>query len=259
MSPKRIIIVGASSGIGYELARLYIESGWEVGIAARRTEPLELLKQMSPAHVFISAIDVTTDLASVALQDLIDLMKGVDVYVHVAGIGYQNPDLEIEVELATIDTNAQGFTRLVDTAYQHMAQNGGGHIAIISSIAGTRGLGLAPAYSATKKFQNTYIEALAQLSSMQSHGICFTDIRPGFVDTPLLAGDYRYPMLLKAPQVARSIKKAISKRKRVKIIDWKYRILNFFWQLIPHGLWQKLSIGRLKGNAPSEQEDKPNA
>lgn len=49
MSPKRIIIVGASSGIGYELAKLYIESGWEVGIAARRTEPLELLKQMSPA------------------------------------------------------------------------------------------------------------------------------------------------------------------------------------------------------------------
>ena len=80
-----------------------------------------------------------------------------------------------------------------------------------------------------------------QLARMNKLNISFTDIRPGFVATPLLK-DNSYPMLMKATDVAKDIVKAISKKKRVAIIDWKYRILVFFWRLIPRWIWVRLPI-----------------
>ena len=82
---------------------------------------------------------------------------------------------------------------MVNTAFHYFARQGKGHIAVISSIAGTKGLGIAPAYSATKRFQNTYIDALEQLAYMQKKkAIHFTDIRPGFVKTDLLNDGKNY-------------------------------------------------------------------
>ena len=113
---------------------------------------------------------------------------------------------------------------------------------VISSIAGTKGLGAAPAYSATKRFQNTYIEALAQLARMQRLNIHFTDIRPGFVDTDLLGDDKKYPLLMSPSKVATSIIRAIERRKPVCTTDIRYRILVFFWRLIPRFLWERLPV-----------------
>ena len=93
---------------------------------------------------------------------------------------------------------------MVTAAFGWFRSHGGGHIAVISSVAGTRGLGSAPAYSATKRMQNTYIDALAQLARMEKLAIRFTDIRPGFVATPLLSGD-DYPLLMQPGPVARRI------------------------------------------------------
>ena len=84
----------------------------------------------------------------------------------------------------------------MDTAFDYFRKQGGGHLAAISSIAGTKGLGAAAAYSASKRYQNTYLDALAQLSRMQRLDIRITDIRPGFVDTPLLR-EGKYPMLMR--------------------------------------------------------------
>ena len=103
-------------------------------------------------------------------------------------------------------------------------------------------MGAAAAYSATKKFQNAYIDALDQLSRMQKLKISFTDIRPGFVATPLLKSEKKYPMLMKAPDVAKNIVRAIERRKRVAIIDWKFRLLVGFWRLIPKWIWLRLPI-----------------
>ena len=102
-------------------------------------------------------------------------------------------------------------------------------------------LGSAPAYSATKRFQNTYINALEQLAHMKKLNISFTDIRPGFVATPLLKDD-KYPLLMHTSQVASQIVKAISRRKRVAIIDWRYQFIVFFWKLIPGWLWVRLPV-----------------
>ena len=130
---------------------------------------------------------------------------------------------------------------MTTAAWHFFEKQGHGHIAAISSIAGVKGLGIAPAYSATKRFQNTYLDALDQLARMNKLNITFTDIRPGFVATPLLKDD-NYPLLMKAPQVAQSIVKAIQQKKRIVVIDWRYRILVFFWKLIPHWIWVRLKV-----------------
>jgi short-subunit dehydrogenase len=131
---------------------------------------------------------------------------------------------------------------MVGTAYRYMASHGGGHIAVISSIAGTKGLGPAPSYSATKALQNTYIQALEQLANTRKLNIRFTDIRPGFVDTALLSGTFRYPMLMRPEAVARDIVSSIHHHRHVRVIDVRYRILTFFWRLIPNCLWRRFRL-----------------
>ena len=131
--------------------------------------------------------------------------------------------------------------QLVTTAYDYFAKYGSGHLVVISSIAGTKGLGSAPAYSATKAFQNTYIDALAQLANMNKQKIKFTDIRPGFVATTLLTSG-GYPMLMDAEKVGKTIFKALNKGKRIVVIDTRYRLLVFVWRLIPRWLWERMPI-----------------
>ena len=131
---------------------------------------------------------------------------------------------------------------MIGEAYRYFAERGEGHIAAITSIAGTKGLGPAPAYSATKAMQNTYLEALEQLSNAKGLKIRFTDIRPGFVDTALLNDDFHYPMMLKPETVAKDIIKAIHAKKHVRVIDWRYRILTALCQLIPRWIWRRIKL-----------------
>ena len=164
-----------------------------------------------------------------------------DIFLLSSGVGSQNRMLNPEIELATVQTNTAGFTRMVVAAYNYFKEQGGGQLVVISSIAGTKGLGAAPSYSATKRYQNTYIEALDQLAQMEKLPIVFTDIRPGFVKTDLLKSG-KYPMLMKPEYVARKIVKAIGRKKRRVVIDWKYAVLVFFWKLIPDFIWRRLPI-----------------
>ncbi len=238
---KSIVIVGASSGIGECVAKQFIELGWSVGVAARRVEPLERLRMMAPDRVFISQIDITHEEASDKLVELFDSMGGVDTYLHCSGIGKQNMTLDPQIEIDTLRTNGEGFVRMVTTAFNYLKEDNGGHIAIISSIAGTKGMGAAAAYSATKRFNNTYIDALDQLSRMEKLNIKFTDIRPGFVDTPLLSGG-TYPMLMNVEELSNLVVKAIIKRKRVATLDLVYAALAVLWRLIPKWLWVRMPI-----------------
>lgn len=238
---KRAIIIGATSGIGEEVAKLLIQQGWHIGIAGRREEALEKLQAAAPGQIVIQRLDVTDADAPTLLETLIRKLGGMDLFFLSSGIGSQNPELKPEIELNTARTNVEGFTRMVTAAFNHFKTQGGGHIAVISSIAGTKGLGIAPAYSATKRFQNTYIEALAQLSQMQHLNIHFTDIRPGFVATDLLKSG-KFPMLMQANQVAKSIVRALNRKKRVIVIDGRYRVVVFFWRMIPRWLWERLPI-----------------
>lgn len=239
---KKVVVMGATSGIGCEVAKCFLAEGWRVGIAGRREELLKQSQALAPDRVTIAVIDICEADAEQKLLDLVARLGGMDLYFHSSGVGHQNPDLILDTELRTIETNGVGFVRMVDTAFRYFKQHQEGHIAVISSIAGTKGLGIAPAYSATKRFQNTYMEALEQLANMQGVRICFTDIRPGFVATDLLAGDKHYPLQLSASKVGKQIVRALLQRKRVVVIDWKYRILVAVWRCIPRGLWCRLKV-----------------
>ena len=239
---RKAIIVGASSGIGREVARLLLSDGWHLGVAARREEPLQELKALAPERVEVMTIDVTESDAGERLMSLTERLGGMDLYFHASGIGRQNRTLETDIELRTMDTNAVGFTRMIGTAYRYFAEHGGGHIAAITSIAGTKGLGPAPAYSATKALQACYLQALEQQSYQRGLNIHFTDIRPGFVDTALLNGDFRYPMLMRPEVVARDIVKSVYCRRHVRVIDFRYRLLTSLWRRIPRWLWRRLRL-----------------
>ena len=239
---KRAIVIGASSGIGFEMSRLLIGKGWTVAVAARRSERLEPLRLLAPERVIPIALDVNQDAAPKQLHELITRLEGIELYIHVAGIGRQNRLLDADIENRTAETNVGGFTRMVGEAFRYMAEHGGGHIAVISSIAGTKGLGPAPAYSATKTFQATYIQSLEQLANSRKLPINFTDIRPGFADTELLSGDNNYPMMMTAEYVARKAVRAIERRKHVAIIDWRYRLLTAGWRCLPNWIWRRLKL-----------------
>lgn len=239
---KRAIVIGASSGIGREVSRLLLADGWTVGVAARREDRLLELKASSPDNVEVMRIDVTAADAGERLLELVKRLGGVSLFVYCSGVGWQNAGLELAPELATVDVNVKGFTAMVGTMFNYMAANLGGDIAVISSVAGTKGLGVAPSYSASKVYQNTYIQALEQLSNMRRLHIRFTDIRPGFVDTDLLSGGGHYPMLMDKTVVARHIVRAIYAHRHVCVIDWRYRVLVALWRAMPSWLWRKLNI-----------------
>ena len=240
---KKVIVVGATSGIGREVALSMLRRGWLLGIAGRREDLLEELQAEYPENVVAYPIDVMADDASERLAHLIDIRGGMDLLFLASGTGRQNPALNEDIEVRIAETNVSGFIRVVTAAYRYFEAKGSGHIAVVSSIAGTKGLGSAPAYSATKRFQNTYIQALAQLNRIKNTNIKFTDVRPGFVDTALLnSKEHKYPMLMSAEKVADTIMNAIDKEKRVVVIDWRYRLLVFLWKLIPGCVWERMKV-----------------
>lgn len=257
---KRAIVMGATSGIGQEVARLLAANGYEVGIAGRREERLVQMAQATPGIVAHRQIDVTKEDAPTELHKLIEELGGMDLYVHSSGIGWENVALDTDKELKTVETNGVGFVRMVSAAYNWFAEQRAdeakqradeaelrasskerkARIACITSIARTRGLGAAPAYSATKRMQAHYLECLSQQARMRHLNIGITDIRPGFVATDLIAGSH-FPLQLKAEDVARTIVRAIERGSEVVTIDWRYRLLVAAWQLIPRWLWVRLT------------------
>ena len=235
---KRAIVIGASSGIGFEVAQLMLSEGWKVGVASRR---MELLQKVGNVEV-AEQIDVNDPDASKQLREMINQMGGIDLFFYAAGVGKQNRDLKEDIELMTTTTNGLGFVRMIGEAFRYFAERGEGHIAAITSIAGTKGLGPAPSYSATKAMQNVYLQALEQQANARGLNIYFTDIRPGFVDTALLNGDFHYPMMMKPDVVAKQIVRAINHKKHICVIDWKYRVLTMAWRRIPRFIWRRLKL-----------------
>ncbi len=239
---QRVVIVGASSGIGRALALHYLADGARVGLAARREHPLAEIAAQYPHQVEVATIDVTHPEADSQLLALVAQLGGMDVCIISAGIGYQNVELNASLELSTVATNTAGFTRIAVAAFNHFrTQPQGGHLVALSSIAGTKGLGVSPSYSATKRYQSTYMESLTQLATIEKLPIRTTVIKPGFIDTPLIEGA-NYPCTLSLAYASRLIYKAICKKRSVVVVNWVWRTVVLFWRLIPRWLWVRLSI-----------------
>lgn len=238
-----IIIIGATSGIGKELAKIYISQGHTVGITGRRENLLNEIKDNRP-NIYTCSYDVTQKDAPGHLMGLIKAMGGVDTVIYSSGFGKSNTELTLETELAAADVNVQGFMRHATTLFNYWCENNKkGHLAVLSSIAGIRALGIAPAYSATKHFQAFYLETLRQLATMRNANISFTAIKPGFVATDFISGK-KYPLTLQKEKVAAKIVKAIEKRKKNYVIYGVWKPIALLMKLIPAPLWRGL-IGRI--------------
>ena len=246
---KQAIIIGATSGLGEAVARQLIADGWRVGIAGRREQRLEALQaEYGHDKVAYRVMDVMLPTATEALDALLDEVPAPDVLLYATGIGRQNPDLEEDMEIRTVQTNCEGMVRIVDHFINyvkrtpHYDKSNRAHIAVITSVAGTMGIGQAPAYSATKSMQSAYLVALSQLIRMRRLPITVGDIRPGFVATEILNPEKHYPMLMTAESAARHIVRTLKGRQRLTIIDWRYRLLVGFWRMIPRWLWERLTM-----------------
>lgn len=239
---KRIVIMGATSGQGLRTAIILALAGWKIGVAGRNESVLKRLKQKWPDQIEYEQIDITKEDAPDKLQRLIRKLGGMDIYFHVAGIQYINPELMLSQEIATLETEVVGFARMTVTAYHYFKATGGhGQIAAITSVGGTRGTGAIASYSSAKKFGQVYLEALAQLAHIQKLDIAFTDIRPGWIRTPLELAELNYPMNMTMKYAVPKIIDAVMKKKRVAVIDWRWRLLYYVWRVIPGCIWTRMT------------------
>ncbi len=240
---KRIVIMGASSGIGLAVAEALASRGVKTGLAARHTSELKALKEKYPDFVEYESIDVNHNDAPKKMEELIDKLGGMDIYFHVAGIGYSNPTLDPHREAEVVATNAAGFARMVSAAYGYFRDNAiKGQIVAVTSVAGTNGIGDMAAYSASKKCAQTYLVALEQLARKEKVDITFTDIRPGWIRTPLLNDDTSYPMEMNLDYVVPQIIRAIVKHPRVEYVDARWGALSAAWKAIPNAVWTRMDI-----------------
>ena len=243
----KAIIIGATSGIGRAVAIRLLEKGWTVGISGRRSDALEDIASRYERAV-PQQMDITTPDAVTTLDSLLELVGPPDLFLHVSGVGYQNPALDEDRELLMVRTNCEGMVRIVTHFINYVKSSGEysnerkAQIGVVTSVAGTAGLGVAPAYSATKKMQSTYLSALSQLVRMERLPVCLSDIRPGFVATEFLNPEKKYPMMITVDDAATHILKGLERKKRVIIFDWKYKCLTFIWKLIPRPIWERMTF-----------------
>jgi len=237
---KKAIIVGASSGIGRQLAVILSQNNYKVGVTGRRLELLQELKATSPDSFFILDFDVT-NIAKVPqyLQQLADEMGGVDLLVMSSGAGKVNSKLDHGIEKYTNDVNVAGFTVVADWALNYFEQQGAGHFAAITSVAAIRGSRQAPAYNASKAYQVNYLEGMRQRAGNLKMPIYVTDIRPGFVDTPMAKAEKLF-WVASVDKAAKQIFNALQNKRSMVYITKRWRLVGFLFRIIPGFLYKKL-------------------
>ena len=259
---KRIIIIGASSGLGRRIAIDFARYGFRVGIAARREDRLKEIKALYPDRIEYLVIDVTADDAVARFNHLIEMIDGMDTLLFCSGTGFQDPELIDSRIRSTLDVNVTGFARITAAAYRYFRQTANrtpGQIAAITSVAATKGLGIAAAYSSSKRFQQQFLDSLEQLAYTQQVNVDFTDIRPGFVRTDILDANKDYPMLMTVDEVAPLIEHAVLTRRRRVTVDSRWAIVTALWHLIPRCLWKRINLVSLGSQASQIRQDLPDA
>ncbi|CAN5165221.1 SDR family NAD(P)-dependent oxidoreductase [soil metagenome] len=247
-STQKVIIIGASSGIGAELARQMAACGYQVGIAGRRVELLEKVTQDFPENIISEYMDVNKpEEAKRVLDNLIARMGGMDCIVLSAACWPEITDAQHEGLLAsskqipwnaqeiTIATNVTGFTALATHAFNYFLEQGSGHLVGISSVDCVKGHHMCPAYSASKAFISNFMEGMRNKFIQLNIPIAITDIRPGFVATHEIQNDGYW---VASPQeAAAQILEAIKEKKKVAYVTKRWIIVAALMQILPDWLY----------------------
>jgi short-subunit dehydrogenase len=236
---KRIIIIGASSGIGKEMASIFALEGNLVAITGRRNELLEELRRSFDGRIITSCFDITKDNNTEHLESLVKRMGGLDLLVDSAGTGETSEDLTWEIDKRTIETNVNGFVEIANWAFNFFIQQGHGQLATISSIAAIRGNSRAPSYSASKAFQSNYFEGLSIKARRMKKDISVTCIEPGFIKTKMAQSD-RLFWVVPVDKAARQIIRGIEKKRRKVYISRRWWLIAKVMKWIPYWLYRKL-------------------
>lgn len=237
---KKALIIGASSGIGKELAITLAKHDYEIGLMARRLDMLKSLQHEIPTKTYVEYLDIShASEALETIQALIQKMGGLDLMIINAGIGFLNPDLDWQKEQQTLDVNVNGFCALAGLAFKYFSKQKHGHLVGISSIGSLRGNHIAPAYNASKAFMSNYLEGLRKKAFQEDLPIIVTDIKPGFVDTEMAKGNGIF--WVASPQkAAEQIYSVILRQKTHAYITRRWRLIGWALTLMPDWLYFRI-------------------
>jgi NAD(P)-dependent dehydrogenase (short-subunit alcohol dehydrogenase family) len=204
---RSVWLIGASSGIGLATAKALHAAGARVVVSARKAE---LLQQFVDAHPSAQAVvlDVSDAAAMAEAAKYVQAQQGLDVVMYCAGYyqAMRASDYSLPEMLRHLDVNYTGALRVLDVVLPTLVAQGAGHLSFISSVAGFRGLPQSLAYGPTKAALINLAEALYY--DLSSHNVGVSLINPGFVETPLVAGnDFPMPALITPETAATEILK----------------------------------------------------
>lgn len=235
---KQGIIVGASSGIGWELAVQLAAQGYQLGLMARRDGCLNKLADSLPGEHFVQKTDVANaEQAVTELTSLIEKMGEVELIVVNSGVGSSERLLDWEVQRQMIDVNVRGFAAMSLTAMNYFVERGAGHLVGVSSAAAHFSGGLTPTYNATKAFASNYLNGLRSRAARSKKPIVVTTVEPGYVDTPMVEG--RPMWLAPLEKSVAQLVKAINNRADHVFITKRWRYVALLLDIMPNALIRK--------------------
>lgn len=240
MAAQRVVISGASSGLGLALAQYYLEQGAMVGVIARRADRLQDLSNRFPRQVFCYPLDVRDPAAmQTAAQSFIACAGVPDIVIANAGISVgtltEYAD-DLDVFQQVMDINVSGVVKTFQPFLAPMREAGHGVLVGIASVAGFRGLPGAGAYSASKAAVITYMESLR--IELYGSGVRVVTICPGYIKTPMTAvNPYPMPFILAADEAARRIARVIASGKSFAVVPWQMGLVGRVLKLLPDWLY----------------------
>ena len=209
---KRVWVIGASSGIGAETARLLLERGARVALSARSRPALQAIAS-DDAQALIMPLDITQHSDLIAARDrILEQWGGIDLVLVVAGTynKMRADDFDLAVAERIVDTNIRGTLNCLDAVLPVLIKQQYGGIGIVASVAGLNGLPQALIYGPTKAALINLCESL--YLDLRPRGIAVYLINPGFVATPLTAGnDFKMPVLISATTAAHELVRGIER------------------------------------------------
>jgi short-subunit dehydrogenase len=240
---KRVFITGASSGIGAALAREFSDEDVVLGLISRRIEQLDNLANDLATDVYVYAADVGDSLAMKSAAEAFIQSVGVpDVVIANAGVssGTLTSEAKDQVVFEQImRTNVLGMVHTYQPFVEAMKIRGSGTLVGIASIAGFRGIPGSGAYSASKAAATAYLESLRV--ELSSSGVNVLTVCPGYIKTPMTdVNPFYMPFLMDADRAARSIRKAIIKKKRFHVLPWQMSLVGFLLRFVPRYLYDSL-------------------
>lgn len=237
---KKIIIIGATSGIGRQLALEFHKRGYTVGATGRRIERLEELKNILETRIHIQFMDVTrTEESKRHLESLINFTGGMDIIVLNAGVSNFQKRSDWDSEKRVIDVNVKGFTGLANYSFDYFDSQGYGQIVGMSSVAALFGYGLSAVYNASKAFVSTYLQGYRQKANHADADITVTDIKPGYVYSEMTRDKKGLFWLVPLEKAGRQMADAIEKRKNHVYISKRWRLVAWLIKLIPNWVFDR--------------------